>query len=370
MEAVIKGILHSPTLQENVKRTAIIKLLTQIATLDKPDASILLDLGLELKAAHQNALENQTGDRILLAVSTAHRDLFWARSHNDWFENLVSDTNTKQDYARNIPLVISVARRKEAITLTEEEKQDFEKDMATLQAFAEKTCIHATPPLEYPIQCLFIAMFVALPATRPFATSNYIEFLVDHLANMPILSASESQGDLLPSKNAISLLQQCWENVPDNVIMTISHLFLNLANDERECSIGAGYILQAIPGTYTSVVDPFIQNLDSTALWRLKFTVQRLINWLVSIDLPGIGIWIVAIMESLASRGEFILLRELADQNAYKIARQLPFKARRNDVLLVLRFMLLGYYHSPVLFHNIVQGLIPLLVSCRKSSVW
>ncbi|KAG0357571.1 hypothetical protein BGZ54_000282 [Gamsiella multidivaricata] len=30
--------------------------------------------------------------------------------------------------------------------------------------------------------------------------------------------------------------------------------------------------------------------------------------------------------------------------------------------------MLLGYYHSPVLFHNIVQGLIPLLVSCRKSS--
>ncbi|KAF8927051.1 Ubiquitin carboxyl-terminal hydrolase 35 [Dissophora ornata] len=29
--------------------------------------------------------------------------------------------------------------------------------------------------------------------------------------------------------------------------------------------------------------------------------------------------------------------------------------------------MLLGYHHSPVLFHNIAQGLIPLLVSCRKT---
>ncbi|KAG0289805.1 Ubiquitin carboxyl-terminal hydrolase 35, partial [Dissophora globulifera] len=114
-------------------------------------------------------------------------------------------------------------------------------------------------------------------------------------------------------------------------------------------------------------VDPFIQNLDSTVLWRLKFTVQRLINWLVTIDMPGIGIWIVAIMESLASRGEFMVLRELTDGNAYKIARQLGFRARRDDALLVLRFMLLGYHHSPILFHNIFAGFIPLLVSCRKT---
>ncbi|KAK3809127.1 MAG: hypothetical protein J3Q66DRAFT_66589 [Benniella sp.] len=72
-------------------------------------------------------------------------------------------------------------------------------------------------------------------------------------------------------------------------------------------------------------------------------------------------------MASLASRGEFEILRKLADQNAYKIARQLPFKERRNDAIQVLRFMLLGYHHSPVLFHNIVQGLLPLLVSCRNS---
>ncbi|KAG0201305.1 hypothetical protein BGX28_005830 [Mortierella sp. GBA30] len=115
------------------------------------------------------------------------------------------------------------------------------------------------------------------------------------------------------------------------------------------------------------VVDPFIQNLDVAVLWRLKFTVQRLINWLVTYDMTGIGIWIVAIMESLASRGEYMLLRELADGNAYKIARQLAFKARRNDAFLVLRFMLTGYYHSPVLFHNISKGLIPLIVSCGKS---
>ncbi|ORZ01844.1 hypothetical protein BCR41DRAFT_210544 [Lobosporangium transversale] len=145
-------------------------------------------------------------------------------------------------------------------------------------------------------------------------------------------------------------------------------LFLNLSDNEKECSIGIGYLLQAIPEAYTSVVDPFIQGLDSSALWRLRFTVQRLINWLVTIDLPGIAIWIVAIMESLASRGEFMLLRELADENAYKIARQLAFKARRKDALLVLRFMLLGYHHSPVLFNNIVQGLLPLVAKCRKTS--
>ena len=38
-----------------------------------------------------------------------------------------------------------------------------------------------------------------------------------------------------------------------------------------------------------SVVDPFVQNLDVAVLWRLEFTVQRLINWLVTTDMAGIG---------------------------------------------------------------------------------
>ncbi|KAF9995608.1 Ubiquitin carboxyl-terminal hydrolase 35 [Entomortierella chlamydospora] len=49
------------------------------------------------------------------------------------------------------------------------------------------------------------------------------------------------------------------------------------------------------------------------------------------------------------------------------VARQLSFRQRRNDALFVLKPMLLGYYHSPVLFNNISKGLLPLLASCRKS---
>ncbi|KAF9199318.1 Ubiquitin carboxyl-terminal hydrolase 35 [Haplosporangium sp. Z 27] len=362
METLIKSILAQPKLQDNLKSAAIAKLLTSTASLSKPDASFLLDLGLDLKSNAKNALEVQAGDRILLAVSIAHRDLFWARFANDWFETQVSTTVTNLDYVRNVPLFIALVKRKEGSALTEEDKQVVAQDMEILQRFAEKSCIKANPPLEHSIQCIFVSLFVALPATRPLTTSDYIEFLVDHLAVMP------SQSDGVPlSKNAISLLKQCWENGTDNIFITISQLFVNLSNDQQECSIGIGHLLQAIPETYTYVVDPFIQSLDSMVLWRLRFTVQRLINWLVTIDIPGIGIWIVAIIESLASRGEFNMLRELTDENAYKIARQFTFKQRRNDAILVLKPMLLGYYHSPTLFNNISNGLLPLLMSCRKS---
>lgn len=38
-----------------------------------------------------------------------------------------------------------------------------------------------------------------------------------------------------------------------------------------------------------------------------------------------LGVWIVAIMESLASRGEFMMLRDIADENAYKGIRSVLF---------------------------------------------
>ncbi|KAF9329638.1 Ubiquitin carboxyl-terminal hydrolase 35 [Podila minutissima] len=117
---------------------------------------------------------------------------------------------------------------------------------------------------------------------------------------------------------------------PDNVFLTMPLLFLHLSDTNYECSLAIGHLLQAVPDEYTS------------------------------------GVWVVAIMESLASRGEFMMLRDIADQYAYKAARVLSYKARRNDAFAVLRFLLLGYTHSPNLFNNVVQGLIPLLMSCRK----
>ncbi|KAF9561540.1 Ubiquitin carboxyl-terminal hydrolase 35 [Mortierella alpina] len=365
METIIKGVLAQSTLQDKVKSTFIAKLLKQVASQSKADAAILLDFALELKLSAKNPLENQTGDRIFLAVSVAHRNVFWTRFHSDWLEATTSVTTTDQDFIKNIPLMIAVVKRKQA--LTDDEKQEIERDMEILRHFAEKSCIFAEEPPTLTMQCLCVSMYISLPDTRPLAMASYIEFLVEHLANIPAPVSSSPREAFLMAKGAISLLEQCWTNGPDNVFMTIPQLFLRLSDDQRECSLGVGYLLQAIPNIHTSVVDPFIQGLDVAVLWRLEFTVQRLINWLVTTDIAGIGMWIVAIMESLASRGEFVLLRKLADENAYKIARQLAFRPRRDDAFLVLKFLLTGYHHSPILFHNISKDLLPLLVSCRKS---
>ncbi|KAF9381498.1 hypothetical protein BGX21_002088 [Mortierella sp. AD011] len=178
METIIKGVLAHPNLQDKEKSTAISKLLEKTFSLSKPDASVLLDLGIELKSNTRSSIEVLAGDRILLAMSIAHRDLFWARFANDWFETQVSSTETSMDYVRNIPLFITVAKRKEGSALTEEDKQNIAQDMETLQKFAEKRCINANPPLEHAIQCVFVLMFVALPASRPLAISNYIELTI------------------------------------------------------------------------------------------------------------------------------------------------------------------------------------------------
>ncbi|KAF9962855.1 Ubiquitin carboxyl-terminal hydrolase 35 [Mortierella alpina] len=328
METIIKGVLAESTLQDKVKSTFIAQLLKQTAGQSKADAAVLLDLALELKLSHCPSR------RILGKIPQR-----LARVHNILNGN----------------------------TLTDDEKQEIERDMEILRHFGERKCISADEPLDYAIQCLLVLMYNSLPETRPLAMASYIEFLVEHLAVMPIPTSSSLETVSLMTKSAINLLEQCWSSGPDNVFMTIPQLFLRLSDDQRECSLGVGYLLQAIPDIHTSVVDPFVQNLDVTVLWRLEFTVQRLINWLVTTDMTGIGAWIVAIMESLASRGEFVLLRKMADENAYKIARQLAFRSRRHDAFRVLKFLLTGYHHSPVLFHNISKDLVPLLVSCRKS---
>ncbi|KAG0087208.1 Ubiquitin carboxyl-terminal hydrolase 35 [Podila epicladia] len=261
-------------------------------------------------------------------------------------------------------LIISIMKKKQVLAITEDEKAEIVQDMEVLQKFAEKKCLDPNEKLDYSVQSLFVALFTSLPDTRPLSMNGYIEFLVDHLAIMPLRLQDKSAHP--PSKNTIQLLQSCWEKGPDNVFLTMPLLFLHLSDTNYECSLAIGHLLQAVPDEYTSVVDPFVQNLSSLELWRLKFVIQRLLSWLVIQGISGFGVWVVAIMESLASRGEFMMLRDIADQHAYKAARLLSFKARRDDAFAVLRFLLLGYTHSPKLFNNVVQGLIPLIMSCRK----
>ncbi|KAG0205463.1 Ubiquitin carboxyl-terminal hydrolase 35 [Mortierella sp. NVP41] len=307
-------------------------------------------------------LEDQIGDRILEAVSIAHRDLYWAFFRTDWFQSKISGTVTSIDCVRNIMFMVQVVRQKEATALIEDDKLEVEMDMTALQTFAEKKCINAQPPLDYSIQGVFIAMFVNLPATRPLAVSDYIQTtLRAHLSYQDQVkrpASSQPKTRLCFCGNAGRI---------DNVVLTLPHLLFYLSDTQKECPLALGYLVGTVPPNFTSYVEPFIQGMDSSALWRLELPIQRLIDWLVTTDMPGIGVWIVALMEGLASQGQFLLLRGLADKNAYKIARQLAFKQRRSDALPVLRFILLGYHHSDVLFKNISQGLIPLVIPCRNT---
>ncbi|KAF9121606.1 Ubiquitin carboxyl-terminal hydrolase 35 [Mortierella sp. 14UC] len=370
MEKLIRNVLAATHLPDNDKRRVIYTLLAGAGSaLSQPgDASLLLGLSLELKtASNRTLLDDWTGDRILEVVSTAHRADFWAFFHTDWFHNKISGTVSNMDYARNITFMVQVARRKKATAQTEDDKLELEQDMSALRTLAEKKCISAQPPLDFLLQGLFIVMFVSLPEVQPLATNDYIQFLVDHIASSPVASGSSQGSSLQSTKNATSLLRQCWEDRPDNVVLTLPHLLYYLADTQKEYPLALGQLVGAVPPNFTSYVEPYIQSMDRSVLWRLQVPIQRLIDWLVTTDMPGIGVWIVAIMEGLASQGEFIILRELADKNAYKIARQLAFSQRRNDALLVLRCILLGYHHSDGLFKNISQGLIPLVVPCRKT---
>ncbi|KAG0273405.1 Ubiquitin carboxyl-terminal hydrolase 35 [Linnemannia exigua] len=369
METVIRKVLAASHLPDRDKKKAIHHLLARIgSTLSKPDTSLLLDLGVELKTgSNRTLLDDWTGDRIVEVVSSAHRDLFWAFFHADWFHGKISSTSTNMDYVRNITFMVQVVRRKEVTALTEDDRLELEQDMSTLRSFAEKKCIGAQPPLDHALQGIFIVMFVNLSGARPLAVNDYVQFLVDHIASSPVASGPGQESSQQSTKNATLLLRQCWEDRPDNVVLTLPHLLFYLSDTQKECPLAIGQLVGAVPPNFTSYVEPFIQGMDRSALWRLQLPVQRLIDWLVTKDMPGIGVWIVSIMEGLASQGEFIILRELADKNAYKIARQLAFLHRRVDALLVLRCILLGYHHSDVLFKNISQGLIPLLVPCRKT---
>ncbi|KAG9062939.1 Ubiquitin carboxyl-terminal hydrolase 35 [Linnemannia hyalina] len=380
METVIRKVLAASHLPDNDKKRAINTLLARnVSTLSKPDTSLLLDLGLELKtASNRTLLDDWTGDRILEAVSNTHRDLFWAVLHTDWFHNKISCTITNMDFVRNIMFMVQVARRKEATALTEDDKLELEQDMTALRIFAEKKCISAQSPLDYTLQGIFIVMFVNLPASRPLVVSDYIQHLKTHynLVSTLVLGGSycklpshlRTKSGSKPTVNkernpapAAMLGRQVhklhvrhplfsargfkflpdtvctmYNPRPDNVVLTLPHLLFYLSDTQMACPLAIGRLVGAVPANFTSYM-------------------------------PGTGVWIVSLMESLASQGEFMILRELADKNAYKVARQLAFRERRNDALPVLRLILLGYHHSDVLFKHISQGLIPLVVPCRKT---
>ncbi|KAG0325835.1 hypothetical protein BG004_003087, partial [Podila humilis] len=94
METIIRRVLDQPTLSDTVKNAAITNLLAGTATLSTQDASLLLDLGLDLRAKSKTMLEIQNGDRILSALSTSHRGLFWARFPTSWLDQIVAITQS------------------------------------------------------------------------------------------------------------------------------------------------------------------------------------------------------------------------------------------------------------------------------------
>ncbi|KAF9425635.1 Ubiquitin carboxyl-terminal hydrolase 35 [Podila epigama] len=200
-------------------------------------------------------------------------------------------------------------KKKSALAITDDEKEQVALDFEMLQKFAEEKCLHSDEKLDVAVQGVFIAMFTSLPETRPLSMSAYIEFLVDHLATMSIpTSSSPVKTDEPPSKSVIQLLKACWDT-------------------------GRGPV-RAESGL-TRTLAPEVYHSTSHQLARYsRYARHRDLDCCFDGE-PG-------------------------------IPRTLAFKHRRNDALAVLQFLLLGYSHSPKLFNNIVQGLIPLLMICRK----
>ncbi|CAG8466667.1 7188_t:CDS:10 [Cetraspora pellucida] len=224
-----------------------------------------------------------------------------------------------------------------------------ENDCQLLQKCAEKYFVQWKG--RFDLQSLFILMFCDLPKTIPSDRNMVIQLLIHTLSLVPNESIDGTNREYV--EKSVHLIESLWKESEELINFTIREIFIRLSALSSH-SFAIALLISKIPLDHLSVISPYIQKNFREDISRFELSIRHMIEMIPHPFAKNIGHWIVGLMKALETvKGHDLLIR-ITRNNITKVFNYLRDKKSREEALLVVEYMLLGYQIAPDVFKLVV----------------
>ncbi|XP_042190263.1 ubiquitin carboxyl-terminal hydrolase 35 isoform X2 [Callorhinchus milii] len=164
------------------------------------------------------------------------------------------------------------------------------------------------------------------------------------------------------------LLQKIWTIQAAVIIPSLRELFIVISTTEGSDgpSNALAAVVQYVPLEFLDGVIRNLTNDDSITDAELMTALENMIDWLSWPLAQNIDKWIVGLLKGLAAVKKFAILIDVTLSRIQQVFSRLFYPVTRPAGLVVLKYMLLNFQHSPEAFHLLVPHLPKLVVSLSK----
>ncbi|KAL6061247.1 Ubiquitin carboxyl-terminal hydrolase 38 [Balamuthia mandrillaris] len=353
MEKVLRGILLS-THPESLKRT----LFQRVIQASKPpttpeECAAACELAVELMLRSGiTPLELDVGEAVL-SHAVASGQSFVAYFHTRRLLEYLAETSfSLANTIRFLRCVLMLKGKAEGATL--------QRDCTSLSPWLISLLRESTTA---DIQVEMAGLLRDVPQLRAtVATSiDLSQLCLEWMARIsfePTSSAAESFN--IHASALLALIICLWEGRQDKTLTGLVQLFMLLSKDGAPrpgfalanvlCSVHSSYIIACA----SLLTDPASQVKDS----QISSFLRCILNWPLT---PTIGEWVTGLLQALGQHAKFSLMCDVIEGSVHIALNQIYVPALREGASKVLEHMLLGFQHSPDIFHALLPSLLPLL---------
>ncbi|CAG8783633.1 28505_t:CDS:10, partial [Racocetra persica] len=210
-----------------------------------------------------------------------------------------------------------------------------ENDCQMLRKYAEKYFFQWKG--RYDLHTIFISMFCDLPKSIPSDRNLVIQSLIHALSMVPNESIDVTYREYV--EKSVDLIESMWK---ERLSTAASHSF------------AIALLISRIPLDHLSVISPYIQKNFREDISRFELSIRHMIEMIPHSFAKNMGHWIVGLMKALETVKGHDLLFRITRNNITKIFNHLRDRKSRDEALLVVEYMLLGYQIAPDVFMLVV----------------
>ncbi|CAG8642096.1 4454_t:CDS:10 [Dentiscutata erythropus] len=345
METIITELLASSH-HENLKKKIIEQLTTNTQEMPQSDWETLCDFSYGLILEHETRVHAEVGEYVLSWIARTQKQIYlkYFNSENLEFNLDKAGSNVLEIY-KLLRATTKVIKYKNEI-VDSQYIESIEKDCQLLQRYAEKYFVQWKG--RHDLHALFITMFYDLPKSIP---SDRNMVLIHGLSNVPNESIDSTYRDYV--EKSVSLIESMWNESVELINFTIREIFIRLSAAGSH-SFAMALLISRIPLDHLSVITPYIQKNFREDISRFELNIRHMIDMIPHPFAKNIGHWIVGLMKALETVKSHELLIPITRINITKVFRYLRDKKSREDALLVVKYMLLGYQIASDVFMLVV----------------
>ncbi|CAG8472306.1 25580_t:CDS:10 [Gigaspora rosea] len=344
MEQIIGALLASNH-SENLKKKVVEKLTTNTQEMPQSDWEKLCDYSYGLLLEHETRVHAEIGEYVLSWIAHTQKQIYLKYFNSDALSfNLEKTGSNVREIYKVLRGTTKVIKYKNEI-VDIQYIENIENDCQLLQRYAEKYFVQWKG--RHDLHTLFISMFYDLPKSIP---SDRNMVLIHGLSNVPNESIDSNYREYV--EKSVYLIESMWKESVELIHFTIREIFIRLSAAKSH-SFAMALLISRIPLEHLSVIPPYIQKNFREDISRFGLSIGHMIEMMPHPFAKNIGYWVVGLMKALETVKSHEILLSITRINIKKVFKYLRDRKSREDSLLVVKYMLLGYQIAPDVFLSV-----------------